>query len=61
MGKIIDFFKKVVSEMRKVSWPRRKQLTRYTIVVLTTVVFMAVFFAVVDVGISSLIKWYLAL
>jgi preprotein translocase subunit SecE len=61
MGKIIDFLKKVVSEMRKVSWPRRKQLTRYTIVVLTTVLFMAVFFAVVDVGISSLIKWYLAL
>lgn len=61
MGKITGFFKDVVSEMRKVSWPRRKQLTRYTIVVLTTVIFMALYFALTDLGISSVIEWYLAL
>ena len=61
MGKLSGFFKNVVSEMRKVSWPKRKQLTRYTIVVLTTVVFMAVYFGLVDLGISSVIKWYIAL
>jgi preprotein translocase subunit SecE len=61
MGKLSGFFKSVVSEMRKVSWPKRKQLTRYTIVVLTTVVFMAVYFGLVDAGISSVIKWYIAL
>ncbi|MHA6259174.1 preprotein translocase subunit SecE [Sporosarcina sp. CAU 1771] len=61
MGKITSFLKAVVSEMRKVSWPRRKQLTRYTIVVLTTVIFMAVYFALTDLGISSVIEWYLAL
>lgn len=61
MGKIGDFFKNVVSEMRKVSWPKRKELTRYTIVVLSTCIFMALFFALVDTGISELFRWFLAL
>ncbi|MFD1929733.1 preprotein translocase subunit SecE [Sporosarcina siberiensis] len=61
MGKISGFLKAVVSEMRKVSWPKRKELTRYTIVVLTTVVFMAIFFGVTDLGISTFMEWYLAL
>lgn len=61
MGKISGFLKDVVSEMRKVSWPKRKELTRYTIVVLVTVMFMAVYFALTDLGISSLIEWYLEL
>ena len=52
MSKLSGFFKDVVSEMRKVSWPKRKELTRYTIVVLSTVVFMAVYFGLVDLGIS---------
>lgn len=61
MGKISGFLKSVVSEMRKVSWPKRNVLTRYTIVVLVTVVFMAVYFGLVDLGISSLMEWYVKL
>ena len=61
MGKLSGFFGNVVSEMRKVSWPKRKKLTRYTIVVLATVIFMAVYFGVLDLGISSVMKWYIAL
>lgn len=61
MGKISGFLKDVVSEMRKVSWPRRKQLTRYTIVVLSTVVFMALYFGLTDLGISSIMEWYISL
>ncbi len=61
MGKISIFLKKVVSEMRKVSWPKRKELTRYTIVVLSTVLFMAVYFGVLDLGISRILDWYVAL
>ena len=61
MGNIGDFFKNVVSEMRKVSWPKRKELTRYTIVVLSTVIFMALFFALIDTGISELFRWFIAL
>ncbi|HSJ39358.1 MAG TPA: preprotein translocase subunit SecE [Planococcus sp. (in: firmicutes)] len=61
MGNIGDFLKNVVSEMRKVSWPKRKELTRYTIVVLSTVIFMALYFAVIDAGISELFRWFIAL
>ncbi|PIC70451.1 preprotein translocase subunit SecE [Sporosarcina sp. P18a] len=61
MGKITDFLKKVVSEMRKVSWPKRKELTKYTVVVISTVIFMAIYFFVVDLGISGVMKWYTGL
>ncbi|MFF2754650.1 preprotein translocase subunit SecE [Psychrobacillus sp. NPDC058041] len=61
MANVGGFFKNVMSEMRKVSWPRKKELTRYTVVVLATVIVMAVFFALVDLGISQLFRWYLDL
>lgn len=61
MANVGGFFKNVMSEMRKVSWPRRKELTKYTVIVLATVVAAAIFFAVVDLGISELFRWYLAL
>ncbi|MDV2686709.1 preprotein translocase subunit SecE [Alkalihalophilus sp. As8PL] len=51
-----NFFKDVVQEMKRVSWPSRKELTRYTWVVLGTVAFITVFFAIVDYGISSLVR-----
>lgn len=56
MQRILKFFRDVGREMRKVSWPKRKELTSYTITVLTTVVFVTVFFAVIDLGISELIR-----
>lgn len=61
MSKLSGFLKDVVSEMRKVSWPKRKELTRYTIVVLSTVVFMAIYFGILDLGISRVLEWYIAL
>lgn len=56
MQRITKFFSEIAREMRKVSWPRRSELTRYTITVLSTVVFFSIFFAVLDLGISKLIR-----
>ncbi|WHZ03280.1 preprotein translocase subunit SecE [Neobacillus sp. YX16] len=56
MLRLKKFFSDVLREMRKVSWPKRKELTRYTITVITTVAFFAIFFGVVDLGISELIR-----
>ncbi|BDG45532.1 MULTISPECIES: preprotein translocase subunit SecE [Parageobacillus] len=56
MQRMINFFKEVAREMRKVSWPSRKELVNYTAIVLVTVAFFTVFFAVVDLGISELIR-----
>ncbi|WP_077210461.1 preprotein translocase subunit SecE [Bacillus dakarensis] len=56
MQRIVNFFKEVGREMRKVSWPKRKELTNYTVTVLITVIFFSLFFAVIDLGISELIR-----
>lgn len=50
------FLSNVKIEMKKVSWPTGKQLMKYTAVVIATVTFMAAFFYLVDMGISSLIR-----
>ncbi|MFZ0444257.1 MAG: preprotein translocase subunit SecE [Bacillus sp. (in: firmicutes)] len=59
MQGIGSFFREVGREMRKVSWPKRKELTSYTVTVLSTVVFFTLFFAVIDLGISNLIRFIL--
>lgn len=56
MQRILKFFREIGREMRKVSWPKKKELTNYTVTVLATVTFFAVFFAVIDLGISELIR-----
>ena len=56
MQRIVNFFKEVGREMRKVSWPKRKELTNYTVTVLVTVIFFTLFFTVIDFGISELIR-----
>jgi preprotein translocase subunit SecE len=50
------FLSNVVSELKRVSWPSRRELFRYTLTVVATVIFVAVFFAIIDQGISSLIR-----
>ena len=56
MQRILEFFRGVSREIKKVSWPKKKELTTYTITVLATVIIMSVFFAVVDLGLSELIR-----
>lgn len=56
MNRLGKFLRDVVREMKKVSWPKRKEMTTYTITVLMTVVLATIFFAAVDLGISSLIR-----
>ncbi|QKY71761.1 preprotein translocase subunit SecE [Lentibacillus sp. CBA3610] len=55
---MVKFFKNVSREMKKVSWPKGRELTSYTITVLTTVAFVAVFFAIVDLGISQILNLF---
>ncbi|GGB49654.1 preprotein translocase subunit SecE [Virgibacillus dakarensis] len=56
--KVIKFFKNVSREMKKVSWPKGKELTSYTITVITTVVFVAIFFTLVDLGITQILELF---
>lgn len=49
------FLKEAWTELKKVTWPTRKELVSYTTVVLVTVTLIAIFFAVIDLGISQLL------
>lgn len=53
---MFSFFGDSVSELKKVRWPNKKELTSYTIVVLVTVIFVTIYFTILDFGISNLVR-----
>lgn len=46
MKKIKDFFKNVINELKKVRWPDKKYIIKYTIVTLVFVFVVAMYFFV---------------
>jgi|SRR5712692_9530920 len=50
------FLHEVRVEMRQVNWPTREDVVSTTLVVIVTVTFFALFFAIVDGGLSMLIQ-----
>ncbi len=51
-----NFFKEVYVELRKVNWLTRKEVARYTLIVLALTLVVAAFLGGLDFGFSSLIK-----
>lgn len=51
-----SFFRDGFLELKKVRWPNRKELINYTLVVIGTVGLVAIFLAIVDLGISELLR-----
>ena len=51
------FLKEVLVELRKVVTPTRKELIRYTLVVLVFVVFMMLLVSALDLLFGSLVGW----
>ena len=56
-GRVGRFAREVISEMRKVLWPSRKELTTYTTVVIIFVVVMVALVAGLDIGFAKLTLW----
>ncbi|PTL38479.1 MAG: preprotein translocase subunit SecE [Alkalicoccus sp.] len=54
--KPVRFLKEVTTEMKRVTWPTGRELRKYTGVVVATVTFIAIFFAISDFIISSLLQ-----
>ena len=50
---IKKFFREVISEVKKVSWPNLKELTNYTIVVVLILIFAAAI-GIIDFGLGKL-------
>ena len=51
-----QFLREVKTELKKVTWPSRKDTLSGTLVVLVAVFIIAVFLGIVDSGLSNLIK-----
>lgn len=54
-GSIKSFFKGVRSEIKKVNWPNKKELTNYTVVVLAICVIMTIVVWVLDLVFQGLL------
>ncbi len=57
LGRIALFYRQVVSELRKVVWPTRKQLTTYTNVVLVFVTAVIAVVSLLDLGLTKIVFW----
>ena len=51
-----QFLREVKTELKKVTWPSRKDTLSGTLVVLVAVFIIAIFLGIVDSGLSNLIK-----
>jgi preprotein translocase subunit SecE len=51
------FYRQVVSELVKVVWPTRKQLTTYTAVVMVFVTFIIAVVSLFDLVITKVVFW----
>jgi preprotein translocase SecE subunit len=59
MNKLILYLKDVQSEMMKVTWPTRSELTGATVIVIILSLILALFVKVCDLGIGSVLKMFL--
>lgn len=55
-GSSFSFFTDSWAELKKVKWPSRKEMTTYTLVVMGTVTFVTVYFFVLDLGLTELVR-----
>ena len=49
------YLRQVITEMRKVIWPSRKQMANYTVVVLIFLALMTALIGLVDLGLAKLV------
>lgn len=56
MNAITTYINGALEELRQVRWPTRQQAIRFSAVVIVFVAISAVFFGVLDMGLSKLIQ-----
>ncbi|MFD0872460.1 Preprotein translocase subunit secE [Chlamydia abortus] len=55
-GSTFSYFADSWAELKKVKWPNRKEMVSYTLVVLVTVIFVTIYFTILDLGISNIVR-----
>jgi preprotein translocase subunit SecE len=58
-SRTVSFYSDVKSELRKVTWPSKKEVYGTTIVVIVTVFFFGFYLFLVDSVLQILVKWLL--
>ena len=53
------FYRQILSELKKVVWPTRKQLSTYTAVVLVFVMFIIAVVSLLDLVLTKIVFWVL--
>ena len=56
LDKGLQFLREVKVELKKVTWPSRKQTIGSTVVVIVLVIIVSLFLGIVDIGLSNLIR-----
>ncbi|MBP7822585.1 MAG: preprotein translocase subunit SecE [Candidatus Moranbacteria bacterium] len=59
MGAILSFLREAKAELIKVSWPDRKTVFQYTVIVIILSLIVAIFLGALDSLFSFLVKTYL--
>lgn len=52
MKKVKKFFNEVKKELGNVKWPNKKDMVKYSIATISFVIFFAVFFYLIDLGVA---------
>ena len=55
-GRVRRFLDEAKAELKKVTWPTRKQAIASTAVVIVIVIILSIFLSLVDLGLTKLIK-----
>jgi preprotein translocase subunit SecE len=56
LDKVLQFLRETKVELKKVTWPSRKQTIGSTVVVIVLVMIISLFLGVADIGLSSLVR-----
>ncbi len=59
LNKGLQFLREVKVELKKVTWPTRKQTLGSTLVVIILVMIIAFFLGIVDIGLSNLVRVFI--
>ena len=54
----VQYLREVRDEMRKVAWPTRPEVVRYSIIVTVCVVFYMIYVGLIDYGMAHFSTWF---
>lgn len=57
----MTFLKNVLDEMKQVTWPKRNVLAKSTATVVFNIVFFAIVFGFIDLGLTAAVRYLLSL